>query len=476
MEKRCISNGLFWLLIFCLSFTFHNADAESGDAHTALARSYLNNADSYNKRSDAKNAFINYDKAIYHYQKAIKLNSDSGDAIAMLANAYFKKGDLAINLFKAEPDKAVEAFSQAIELRPDYYEAYAGRQKAYKYLGLKKKAIADCSELIKLGNKKKFYPYYNRGLLLLKTGKAREAITDFNMALALNPDSFNAFCLRGAAYDHLGNYEKAIIDYDKAIALKPAPLPTYLAKGIAYGKLGLSDKAIKEFTRLIKIYPEYSKAFYERAKIYKKTGNNDKAIADFTRLVTLTPENRFVYYRRAKAYRDTGRYNKAIADYSKALGLKPDFYSVYYMRALVYRFSEQYGKAMADYNKKIETDPENPYLYLFRYIASEHGNRNEGNVLQTFADNFTSAQWISAVVDLYLGKITPRACLKQANHTNPQTDREQKCEAYYYIGEYYLFMNNKTRAEEFFNKCLNTGINQFLEYDMARFELDKLNK
>ena len=78
------------------------------------------------------------------------------------------------------------------------------------------------------------------------------------------------------------------------------------------------------------------------------------------------------------------------------------------------------------------------------------------------------------MADLYLGKITPQACLNRANNANSRIEREQKCEAYYYVGEYYLFQKDETRAKEFFRKCLNTGENRFTEYVLAKFELNRL--
>jgi lipoprotein NlpI len=47
------------------------------------------------------------------------------------------------------------------------------------------------------------------------------------------------------------------------------------------------------------------------------------------------------------------------------------------------------------------------------------------------------------------------------------------CEAYFYIGEYYLFRNEPATAREYFSKCVKTGITTFSEYQLALWELSR---
>lgn len=459
MGKRYIFNGVSLFVVVCLSMVFY---VNYGHGKSLLEMGNKNMAAGQ------------YENAIKYYIQAINADPNSGDAVALLTQAYVKRGTQALNQFGGKKDKAVAAFTRAIELSPECYEAYVGRQVAYEYIREYEKAIADCNKKMELKKPDRYFPYYNRGRLYLKVGRNKEAIADFNRALVLKPNYYLSFGLRGEAYGNLGDYEKAITDYTHAIMLNPDPLPTYLARGIAYGKLGKSGKAIEEFNRLIERSPKYSDVFYARAKIYIGIGSHDRAIADLSKFIKLEPDYPFAYYYRAGEYSDMGKYKKAVADYSKALELKQNLYSVYPMRALAYWCMGQYGKAITDYNTNIASDPDDPYLYLLRYIASKHGNYNEGNVLQDFAYKLNGRQWISAVVDLYLGKISPQVCLNRSNHTNPQRDREQKCEAYYYLGEYYLFEKDENKAKEFFKKCLNTGEHRFLEYRLAKFELERL--
>ena len=63
--------------------------------------------------------------------------------------------------------------------------------------------------------------YNNRGLTEGKLGKHREAIQDFDRAIAANPKHAEAFVNRGTVKEKLGNRSSAIADYKKALAIDP---------------------------------------------------------------------------------------------------------------------------------------------------------------------------------------------------------------------------------------------------------------
>ena len=55
------------------------------------------------------------------------------------------------------------------------------------------------------------------------------------------------------------------------------------------------------------------------------------------------------------------------------------------------------------------------------------------------------------------------------------TVSEQKALAYYYIGMMRLRKGDKTGAREWFQKCKNAGMKEFVEYQFAVAELSRLD-
>lgn len=137
------------------------------------------------------------------------------------ATEWFEKGYNADDL-----DKKIVYYSKAIELDPDFAEAYNNRGSAYKKKGEQGKAIRDYNKAIEL--KPNFaVAYYNRGTVYGEKGEQDRAIRDFNKAIELNPDYAKAYNNRGAAYWHKGEYERAKEDYRKACELGYAPACSY---------------------------------------------------------------------------------------------------------------------------------------------------------------------------------------------------------------------------------------------------------
>jgi lipoprotein NlpI len=87
-----------------------------------------------------------------------------------------------------------------------------------------------------------------------------------------------------------------------------------------------------------------------------------------------------------------------------------------------------------------------------------------------------SDDWPSQIGRFLAGQITEQELLAAAEDTDSKKDHEQKCEAYFYIGSRHLIAGDKARAEDLFEKCVATGIQNFSEYQCAKAELNTLNK
>ena len=63
--------------------------------------------------------------------------------------------------------------------------------------------------------------YYNRGSSYAHLGEYQAAINDFDNVIQIDPDNADAYHNRGRSYDQLGERHNAINDYTKAIQLDP---------------------------------------------------------------------------------------------------------------------------------------------------------------------------------------------------------------------------------------------------------------
>ena len=149
------------------------------------------------------------------YKKACELGSSLGcewyksecnsqlnnNSSSLTKEDYFTRGNSKIE--KKDYQGAITDYTKAIELDPDYADAYINR-------GVVKDDLKD---------------YYG-------------AITDYTKAISLDPDYASAYNNRGVSKKNLKDYYGAIADYTKAISLDPDYASAYANRGIVKEKSG----------------------------------------------------------------------------------------------------------------------------------------------------------------------------------------------------------------------------------------------
>jgi tetratricopeptide (TPR) repeat protein len=139
--------------------------------------------------------------------------AENGEKTNAEAAAFWERGNEHLN--KKEYDAAIEAYTTAIRLKPDYAEAFNNRGIAYDNKGDYDKAIADFDAAMRL---KTDYAlaFNNRGLVYYFTGDYGKAIADYNEATGLKPDYAGAFLGRGLAYRNKGDDKNCFLDFKEA--------------------------------------------------------------------------------------------------------------------------------------------------------------------------------------------------------------------------------------------------------------------
>ncbi len=268
-----------------------------------------------------------WNMAVADYSKAIEIDPNYTDAWSNRGGAYGKLGQW---------DKTIADCSQAIRIDPTYFKGWFNRGDGYENLGQFDNAIADYTKAI--GIDPAFAKAYsNRGIAYANLGQWDNAITDCSNAIRIDPGYAQAYYNRGIVYANLGQWDKVIADCSMTIEIDPSFVQAYSNRGTAYGNLGQVDKAIDDYSRAIGISPNYTKAYTNRAIAYGKSGQWDKAIADYSRVIGLEPNNAGAWYNRGIAYGNLGLWDNAVTDFSKAIGIDPTFTQAYYNRNIAYK-------------------------------------------------------------------------------------------------------------------------------------------
>lgn len=111
--------------------------------------------------------------------------------------------------------KTVYDTTKAIELYPEYLEAYARRSMAYDALGKTAKALEDFKKATEL-EPENASAYQVRGDLLASKKQIDKALADYNKALELSPSDPETLFKRGQLYSNVKDFDKARPDFAAA--------------------------------------------------------------------------------------------------------------------------------------------------------------------------------------------------------------------------------------------------------------------
>ena len=227
----------------------------------------------------------------------------------------------------------------------------------------------------------------NAGLLVLAVEKGtvkRDAweskFREFSVALKfLQPDSANAYRIRGLVKYARGEYESAISDFDDALRLKPDSAEIYIGRGLAKAGLGQYGGAITDYNNALRLKPGSAEIYTGRGLAKAGLGQYEGAITDYDETIRLEPDSADAYSGRGLANLNLGRYEAAISDFDVVLRLKPDFFPAYYERGRTRHLQKDYAAAITDYDEAIRLKPDFAGAYHARGLAKGNlGRISEG--------------------------------------------------------------------------------------------------
>ena len=147
-------------------------------------------------------------------KKAVAQNNKYFDALLELEqgnNFYFQK----------DFQSAIQAYNRAINLNPNFAEAFNNRGNSYLQLQNYSQAAQDLQIAANL-NKFDARIHNNLGSAYLLQNQYDAAINEYTQAINLNPNLFTAYYNRALAYCYAEKFQEALPDVQRAMQLNPS--------------------------------------------------------------------------------------------------------------------------------------------------------------------------------------------------------------------------------------------------------------
>lgn len=209
------------------------------------------------------------------------------------------------------------------------------------------------------------------------TAEQKNNIASLSEVIKANPNDANALNLRGAAYGQAGEYEKALNDFNAALSVSPQYYQAYANRALIFSRGNKLDQALADYNQALRIDPKYSIALVGRGTVHRMRNNHPAAVADFSAAL----ENQgdpVAYFNRGLSRQAMGEHKLALDDFENTLGFRPEAPEVFQAKGVSELALQKYEKAYDDFYQAARGKENNFEAWALRGKAAEGmGNKKE---------------------------------------------------------------------------------------------------
>lgn len=307
------------------------------------------------------------------------------------AQAEVQTGDRLIVM--QDWQQAIIAYTNAIQLDPEYATAFMKRARLYQILGRYREAVLDYDRAIALnpytehifdrrakvkmlaldyvGAKKDFdeallvdptrsdiREKLVEDLILLK--EYDEALQQIDTLLLEVGPSETTLLRKATVYLAKEDYLNAQRVVDTVMSVNPESFLAHDVQGLIHMAQGKLDEAVASFTTAINYNPDFALGYYNRAVANRSLERPLLAKQDLELAMEVNNMKPNLYFLRALIKKESGDFQGANEDYAKAFKLDSTYTDALYNRAYNFKMLGDYSRALEDAQTILDSEPDDP--------------------------------------------------------------------------------------------------------------------
>lgn len=310
-----------------------------------------------------------------------------------LACVYYEQGLI---------DLAIDTYRHAIELQPNFPDAYCNLANALKEKGQVQEA-EDCYNTALRLCPSHADSLNNLANIKREQGYIEEATRLYLKALDVFPEFAAAHSNLASVLQQQGKLTEALLHYKEAIRIQPTFADAYSNMGNTLKEMQDVAGALQCYTRAIQINPAFADAHSNLASIHKDSGNIQEAILSYRTALKLKPDFPDAYCNLAHCLQIVCNWDDYDVRMKKLVSIvaeqleKNRLPSVHPHHSMLYPLSHDFRKAIAARHanlclEKIHVLHYPPYNFArelnsprlrIGYVSSDFGNHPTSHLMQS---------------------------------------------------------------------------------------------
>lgn len=235
-------------------------------------------------------------------------------------------------LFPRGSQESLDFFSEAINLNPEYHEAYFGRGQTYSARGQLQKAAEDFNKAVSIRDDY-FLAQNELGLVYLRAGAISNAIPCFRKAIKTRPNMLDARINLAGSLMVMGSTNEANAEIAEAMRFGASDVLVFQNLGTIQMAMRQRDNAVKSFKEAIqrgtgRADPEAARqvanAYYNLGLLYLEEQKIQDAYDSFSAATVLNDKFADARMQKADLMLAFGYPQEAASEYIQIVALNPD--------------------------------------------------------------------------------------------------------------------------------------------------------
>lgn len=233
------------------------------------------------------------------------------DAIRAVPTAHECYNSLGgVLVARKQMKEAREAFDQAIALKPGFMDAHYNKADTLLQLNNSDAAIAVLKECFDLEPHKDAW-HMKCGHIYFHEKRLDEAVEQYNLAIAANPDNVDAYAELGRCWVYEGNIHKASAALEEGLKHDPDHVTCLVNSALVHSECGRNVRANKALARALELDPENLEGQGLKASFHISKGEYAEAEAIFDGILARRPRYSRAVAGKAVVYEKQKRFAEA---------------------------------------------------------------------------------------------------------------------------------------------------------------------